>query len=36
MKNNQQTLQCGLLTESGQTLEDSNGHSEKEPTVGTV
>jgi hypothetical protein len=32
---NQQTLDCELLTDSGQTVEDSNGHSDAEPTDGT-
>jgi len=33
---NQQTVQCEVLTDSGQTVEGSSGHSDKEPTDGTV
>ena len=33
---NQQTVQCEVLTDSGQTLEDSSGHSDTEPTHGTI
>ena len=32
----QQTVQCGLLTDSGQSVEGSNGHSDTEPSDGTV
>jgi len=33
---NQVTVQCELLTDSGQNVEDSSGHSGKEPSDGTV
>ena len=33
---NQQTVQCEVLTDSGQTVEGSSGHSDTEPTDGTV
>jgi len=33
---NQQRVQCEELTDSGQTLEDSSRHSDREPTEGTV
>jgi len=33
---NQQRVQCELLTDSGQTVEGSSGHSDREPTEGTV
>jgi hypothetical protein len=33
---NQQNLQCELLTDSGQTVEDSSGQSDTEPTDVTV
>jgi len=32
----QQTVQCEVLTDSGQTVEDSSGHSDTETTDGTV
>jgi hypothetical protein len=32
----QQTLECELLADIGQTVEDSNGHSGTEPTDATV
>ena len=33
---NQQTVHCEVLTDSGQTVEGSSGHSDTEPTDGTV
>jgi len=33
---NQKTVQCEALTNSGQTVEDSGGHSDTEQTGGTV
>jgi len=33
---NKQRVQCEVLTDSGQTLEGSSGHSDTEPTEGTV
>ena len=33
---NQQTVQCEVLTESGQTLAKSSGHSDTEQIDGTV
>jgi len=33
---NQQSVQREVLTNSGQTVEDSSGHSEKEPTDSTA
>ena len=33
---NQQTLQCEVLTDSEQTIEDSSGHSDTEITGSTV
>jgi len=33
---NQHTVQCEVLTDSGQNLVDSSGHSDTEPTDGTV
>ena len=33
---NKQTVQCEVLTDSGMTVEDSSGHSDKEPRDGTV
>ena len=33
---NKQAVQCELLTESGQTVEDTSGHSDIEPTSSTV
>jgi hypothetical protein len=32
---NQQTVQCEVLTDSGQTLKGSFGNSDTEPTDGT-
>ena len=32
----QQKVQCGLLTDSGQSAEGSNGHSDTEPSDDTV
>ena len=32
----QQTVQCEVLTDSGQTVEDSSGHSDRDPRGGTV
>jgi hypothetical protein len=32
----QQTVQCEVLTDSGQTVEDSSGHTDRDPTDGTV
>ena len=32
---NQQTVQCEVLTDNGQTAEGSSGHSDTEPTDGT-
>jgi len=32
---NQQTAQCEVLTDSGETLEDSNGHSDTETSDDT-
>ena len=31
---NQQTVQCEILTDSGQTVEHSSGHSDTEPSTG--
>jgi len=31
MTQNQQAVQCEVLTDSGQTVEDSSGHSDTEP-----
>ena len=33
---NQQTVHCEVLTDSGQTVEDSSGHSDTVPRDGTV
>jgi hypothetical protein len=33
---NQQTVHCEVLTDSGQTLHDFSGHSDTEPTDGVV
>jgi len=33
---NQQTVPCEVVTDIGQTVEDSSGHSDREPTEGTV
>ena len=33
---NQETVQSDLLTDSGQNVEDSSGHSVRDPTDGTV
>ena len=33
---NQQMVQCEVLTDSGQTVEYSSGHSDTEPKEGTV
>jgi len=33
---NQQTVECKVVTEDGQNLEDSSGHSDTEPTDSTV
>jgi hypothetical protein len=33
---NKQTVQCELMTNSGQTVEGSNGQSDAEPTDGSV
>jgi len=33
---NQETVQCEVLTDIGQTLEDSSGHSDTKPTDPTV
>jgi len=32
----QKTVQCEVLTENGQTVDDSSGQNDTEPTVGTV
>jgi hypothetical protein len=32
----QQTVQCELLTDSVETVEESSGHSDTDPTDGTV
>ena len=32
----QQKVQCGVLTDNGQTVEDSIGNSDTEPRDGTV
>jgi hypothetical protein len=31
-----QQMECEVLTDSGQTVEDNSGHSDKEPTEDTV
>jgi hypothetical protein len=31
-----QQMECEVLTDSGQGVEDSSGHSDTEPTDGTV
>jgi len=36
MTQNKQTVGCEVLTESGQAVEDSSGHSDTEQTDGTV
>jgi len=33
---NKLTLQCEVLTDSGDTVEDSNGHNDTEATDGTM
>jgi len=33
---NEQTVECEVLTDSGQTVEDNSGHSDTERTDGTV
>ena len=33
---NQETVQCEILTDSEQVVEDNSGHSDTEPTDGTV
>jgi len=33
---NQQTVRCEVLTETGQNVEDSSGRSDTESTDGTV
>jgi hypothetical protein len=32
----QEKIQCAVLTDSGQTVEDRSGHSDTGPTDGTV
>jgi hypothetical protein len=36
VKKNQQRLQCKALSGGGQTVEDSSGHSDTEPTDRTL
>ena len=36
MAQNQEKVQCEVLTDSGQTVEDSSGHSDTEQTGGAV
>ena len=33
---NQQTVQCEVMTENGQNIQPSGGHSDTHPTYGTV
>ena len=36
LTNSGQSVQCEVFTDSEQTVEDSSGHSDTEPTDGTV
>jgi len=36
LTDSRQNVQCEVMTDSGQTVEGSSGHTDTQPTVGTV